>query len=222
MNVDAVDEQSGEISSVTNDSQPFCFAATSHPEVRVWASPPPHDPEVRAWASPPPQDDDRDWTDEECRQYEGEWWQPPPIETSSSSTSRASGVWASPPPDTSALHASLMEVSRIPIPESCSDDDELCEEFQGLVASLCSGRSCKILVDSGSVVNTCSEDFDPSTTTAPGKHWNLEALNGHTLAHHGYKPGMNLATNDDIPMKIDFEVTNTKRPILSVKKGAEH
>ena len=81
----------------------------------------------------------------------------------------------------------------------------------------------KVLVDSGSVVNTCREDFDPSTKTVKSKKvMRLESIKGELLEHHGFKDGVMMVTPDDLDLKIGFEVTDTTRTVLSVKQSASH
>ena len=209
-------------------------AVTEHQEewgdAGEWVAPPPEPWHPRFWDA----EEDKDWSYEECQEYERAWWddcaahfattyQPEqPHEWVAAVTAGKQhfcfAVTAAP----QEQETSAADVSHVPIPESESDD-ELCEAFSGLGASVGTGLGSKILVDSGSVVNTCSEDFDPSTMTSKsGRHWNLETVTGSQLEHHGFKPNVDLRTKDGIDMRVGFEITNAKRPILSVKKGAEH
>jgi hypothetical protein len=177
----------------------FCFALTAN-EHGEWDDPPPGN-EYGEWDDPPPWKEYGWWEDPHPWNEYGWWEDPPPGDEY--------GEREDPPPDP----------KEVPVPDD--DDDELCDALEGIVASA-APRSMKFLVDSGSIIDTCPEEFDPSTETRPpNRCWDIETVTGGSLKHYGFKPNVYLRTKQGIPMKVGFGVTDAKRPILSVKKGAE-
>ena len=74
-------------------------------------------------------------------------------------------------------------------------------------------------VDSGSVVSTCPVDYATSVPTEKVHcRMNLESVFGESLQHDGIKRNVPF-TNRSSSMNVNFEVTDTKRAILSVHKG---
>jgi hypothetical protein len=189
----------------------FCFALAAN-EYGEWDDPPPGN-EHGEWDDPPPGKEHGEWNDPPPGNEHGEWDDPPPWKEygwwEDPPPWNEYGWWGDPPPDP----------KEVPVPDD--DDDELCDALEGIVAAA-AARSVKILVDSGSIINACPEEFDPSTETRPpNRCWNLETVTGGSLKRYGFKPNVDLRTKQGIPMKVGFEVTNARRPILSVKKGAE-
>ena len=107
---------------------------------------------------------------------------------------------------------------------SCWSDIEDQEESFGAVFGIGDGsmQKFKPMVDSGSIVNTCNEQYDPTTTTeVSALKQNLETVKGNKLEHYGYKKDVCLADKHGEWIQAGFEITDTIRPILSVKKGSE-
>ena len=81
-------------------------------------------------------------------------------------------------------------------------------------------RDDRPIVDSGSVVSTCPADYARSV---PKKkvHYslNLESVLGGSLQHYGIKRSVPFTNRTGSIMNVNFEVTDTKRAILSVHKG---
>ena len=75
-------------------------------------------------------------------------------------------------------------------------------------------------VDSGSVVSTCPVDYATSVSTE-NVHYsmNLESVLGESLQHYGIKRNVPVTNRIGSTMNVNFEVTDTKRAILSVHKG---
>ena len=70
------------------------------------------------------------------------------------------------------------------------------------------------IVDSGSVVSTCPVDYATSVPTEK-----LESVLGESLQHYGIKRNVPFTNTTGSTMDVNFEVTDTKRAILSVHKG---
>ena len=71
-----------------------------------------------------------------------------------------------------------------------------------------------IMLDSGAAVNVCPVDHFPEYGIQSGRHIELQAADGSSVEHYGsgdvlYKVG-------DEVMKIHFEVTSVKGPIVSL------
>ena len=81
-------------------------------------------------------------------------------------------------------------------------------------------RDDRPIVDSGSVVSTCPVDYATSVPTEKGQHnMNLESVLGQSLHHYGIKRNVPFTNRSGSSMNVNFEVTDTKRAILSVHKG---
>ena len=81
-------------------------------------------------------------------------------------------------------------------------------------------RDDRPIVDTGSVVSTCPVDY---ATSAPAKtvnySMNLEGALGESLQHYSIKRNVPFTDRTGSTMNVKFEVTDTKRAILSVLKG---
>ena len=81
-------------------------------------------------------------------------------------------------------------------------------------------RDDRPIVHSGSVVSTCSVDYATSVPTKKFHYsMNLESVLGESLQlirHQAYVP---FTIRTDSTMNVTFEITDTKRAILSVHKG---
>ena len=81
-------------------------------------------------------------------------------------------------------------------------------------------RDNRPTVDSGSAVSTCSVDYATSVPTEKVHYsMNLESVLGESLQHHGIKRNVPFTNRTGSTMNVNFEVTDTKRAILSVHKG---
>ena len=76
-------------------------------------------------------------------------------------------------------------------------------------------RDDRPIVDSGSVVSTCPVDC---ATSSPAE-MNLESALGESLQHYGIKRNVPFTSRTGGTMSVNFEVTDTKRAILSVHTG---
>ena len=75
-------------------------------------------------------------------------------------------------------------------------------------------------VDSGSVVSTCPMDNATSVPTEKVHYsMNLESVLDESLQHYVIKRSVPFANRIGSTMKVNFEVTDTKRAILSVHQG---
>ena len=73
---------------------------------------------------------------------------------------------------------------------------------------------------SGSVVSTCPVDYaTPVPTEKVQYSMNLESVLGESLQHYGIKRNVLFTNRSGSSMNVNFEVTDTKRAILSVHKG---
>ena len=81
-------------------------------------------------------------------------------------------------------------------------------------------RDDRPIVDSGSVVSTCPVDYATSVPTEK-VHYSmiLESVLGESLQHYGIKRSVPFTNRSGSSMNVIFEVTDTKRAILSVHKG---
>ena len=96
--------------------------------------------DLRAWVPPPRWEIEDDYDWPADYEYEEQAWEAPPCNENADS---------------------------IPVP---SDDSDLEEVVEGPVyAQMHSCKSSKMLVDSGSIVNTCRPEFDPSTPTTASR-----------------------------------------------------
>ena len=87
-----------------------------------------------------------------------------------------------------------------------------------LFAVVC--RNDRPIVDSGSVVSTCPVDYATSVPTEKVHYsMNLESVLGESLQHYGIKRNVLFTNRTGSTMNVNFEVTDTKRAILSVHKG---
>ena len=81
-------------------------------------------------------------------------------------------------------------------------------------------RDDRPIVDSGSVVSTCPVDYATSVPTEKVHYsMNLESVLGETLQHYGIKRNVLFTNRSGSTMNVNFEVTDTKRAILSVHTG---
>ena len=81
-------------------------------------------------------------------------------------------------------------------------------------------RDDRPLVDSGSVVSTCPVDYATSVPTEKVQHcMDLESVLGESLQNYGIKRNVPFTNRTGSTMNVNFEVTDTKRAILSVHKG---
>ena len=81
-------------------------------------------------------------------------------------------------------------------------------------------RDDRPIVDSGSVVSTCPVDNATSIPTEKiDFSMNLESMLGESLQHYGIKRKVPFTNRTGGTMNVNFEVTDTKRVILSVHKG---
>ena len=81
-------------------------------------------------------------------------------------------------------------------------------------------RDDRPIVDSGSVVSTCPVDYATSVPTEKVQYsMNLESVLGESLQHYGIKRNVPFTNRSGSSMNVNFEVTDTKRAILSVHKG---
>ena len=81
-------------------------------------------------------------------------------------------------------------------------------------------RDDRPTVDSGSVVSTCPVDYATSVPTEK-VHYSMkfESVLGESLQHYGIKRNVPFTNRSGSSMNVNFEVTDTKRAILSVHKG---
>ena len=81
-------------------------------------------------------------------------------------------------------------------------------------------RDDRPIVDSGSVVSTCPVDYATSVLAEKVQYsMNLESVLGESLQHYGIKRNLPFTNRSGSSMTVNFEVTDTKRAILSVHKG---
>ena len=81
-------------------------------------------------------------------------------------------------------------------------------------------RDDRPIVDSGSVVSTCPVDYATSVPTETVQYrMNLESVLVESLQHYGIKRNVPFTNRSGSSMNVNFEVTDTKRAILSVHKG---
>ena len=81
-------------------------------------------------------------------------------------------------------------------------------------------RDDRPIVDSGSVVSTCPVDYATSVPTEKVQYsMNLESVLGESMQHYGIKRNVPFTNRSGSSMNVNFEVTDTKRAILSVHKG---
>ena len=78
-------------------------------------------------------------------------------------------------------------------------------------------RDDRPIVDSGSVVSTCPVDYATSVPTEKVHYsMNLESVLGESLQHYGIKRNVLFTNRTGSTLTVNFEVTDTKRAILSV------
>ena len=81
-------------------------------------------------------------------------------------------------------------------------------------------REDRPIVDSASVVSTCPVDHATSVPTEKVNYTvNLESVLGEPLQHYGVKRNVPFPNRKGGTMSVNFEVTGTKRSILSVHKA---
>ena len=94
------------------------------------------------------------------------------------------------------------------------------DQSTGEVLFVVGCRDDRPIVDSGSVVSTCPVDYATSVPTEKVQHsMNLESVLGESLQHYGIKRNVLFTNRSGSSMNVNFEVTDTKRAILSVHKG---
>ena len=77
-------------------------------------------------------------------------------------------------------------------------------------------RDDRPIVDYGSVVSTCLVDYATSVPTEKVHYsMNLESVLGESLQHFGIKRNIPFTNRTGSTMNVNFEVTDTKRVILS-------
>ena len=82
-------------------------------------------------------------------------------------------------------------------------------------------RDDRPIVDSGSVVSTCPVDYATSVPREKVQYsMNLDSVLGEFLQHYGIKRNVPFTNRSGSSMNVNFEVTDTKRAILSVRKAA--
>ena len=87
-----------------------------------------------------------------------------------------------------------------------------------LLAAGC--RDGRPIVDSGSVVSTCPVDYATLVPTEKVNYsMNVESVLGESLRHYGIKRNVPFTNRTGGTMSVKFEVTDSKRAILSVHKG---
>ena len=97
---------------------------------------------------------------------------------------------------------------------------EKLDQSTGEVLSAVGCRDDRPIVDSGSVVSTCAVDYATSVPTEKVQcSMNLESVLGESLQHYGTKRNVPFINRSGSSMNVNFEVTDTKRAILSVHKG---
>ena len=96
----------------------------------------------------------------------------------------------------------------------------LISQPQGEVLFAFGCRDDRPLVDSGSVVSTCPVDCATSVPTEKVHYsMNLKSVLGESLQHYGIKRNVLFTNRTGSTMNVKFEVTDTKRAILSVHGG---
>ena len=71
-----------------------------------------------------------------------------------------------------------------------------------------------IMRDSGAAVSVCPVDYFPECGIQSGRRVELQAADGSPAEHHGSKDVLHMVGNE--AMKVRFEVTSVKAPILSL------
>ena len=94
------------------------------------------------------------------------------------------------------------------------------DQSTGEVLFVVGCRDDRPIVDSGSVVSTCPVDYATSVPTEKVQHsMNLESVLGESLQHYGINRNVLFTNRLGSSMNVNFDVTDTKRAILSVHKG---
>ena len=94
------------------------------------------------------------------------------------------------------------------------------DQSTGVVLFAVGCRHDRPIVDSGSVVSLCPVDYTTSVPTEKVHYrMNLESVLGESLQHYGIKRNVLFTNRTGSTMNVNFEVTDTKRAILSVRKG---
>jgi len=99
-----------------------------------------------------------------------------------------------------------------------AEDDSVC-----VVAAQVKKHQCppdaKPMVDSGSFVSTCPPHYNAGIQMQPIQQaLKLESVLGDELSHYGFKQSTFYNSSGET-MNVGFEVTDSTRPILSVRKG---
>ena len=80
-------------------------------------------------------------------------------------------------------------------------------------------RDDRPIVNSGSVVSTCQWTLRRRFRQKVQYSMNLESVLGESLQHYGIMRNVLFTNRSGSSMNVKFEVTDTKRAILSVHKG---
>ena len=84
-------------------------------------------------------------------------------------------------------------------------------------------RGDRPIVDSGSVVSTCPVDYATSVPTEKVHYsMNLGIVLRESLQHYGIERNVPFTNRSGSSMSVNFEVTDTKRAILSVHEGCDN
>ena len=70
------------------------------------------------------------------------------------------------------------------------------------------------MLDSGAAVSVCPVDYFPEYGIQSGRRIELQAADGSPVEHYGSKDVFYMVGNE--AMKVRFEVTSVKAPILSL------
>ena len=120
--------------------------------------------------------------------------------------------------DSTALPSSSKRVSDGS--EEPAGSHEKFDQSTGEVLFAVGCRNDRPIVDSGSVVSTCPVDYATSVPTEKVRYsMHLESVLGESLQHYGIKRNVLFTNRTGSTMNVNFEVTDTKRTILSVYKG---
>ena len=94
------------------------------------------------------------------------------------------------------------------------------DQSRGEVLFAVGCRDDRPIVDSGSVVSTCPVDYATSVPTEKVHYsTNLESELVESLQHYGIKRNVLFINRTGSTMNVNFEVTDTKRALLSVHRG---
>ena len=104
--------------------------------------------------------------------------------------------------------------------ESAGTHDTKLDQSTGELLFVIECRDDRPIVDSGTVVSTCSVDYATSVPTEKVHYsMNLESVLGESLQHYGIKRNVPFTNRTGSTMNVNFEVTDTKHAILPVHEG---